>query len=582
MPNYPDSFKTEVAERNSIEDVVAEYVTLSKRSGSNRFGLCPFHNEKTPSFSVSPSKQIFHCFGCGKGGDVITFIREIEGLSYPEALEFLARRAGIPIPVADDDAESKKRARMYALNKDAARFYYERLVSPAGAPAQQYVMKRQISKTALRNFGLGFAPDTWSSLRDAMHTLGYSDSELFEADLIRKGRGGGFYDTFRNRLMFPVIDTSGRVIGFSGRILGDGEPKYLNTRETLVFNKGRNLFGLNLAKKSKAGYIILVEGNVDVVSLHQAGFDSAVASLGTALTDEQARIISRYTQEVILAYDSDGAGVKAAQRGIKILEKLDVKVKILRWEGAKDPDEYIKLKGAGAFRNLIEKSESQMDFRLLNIKNKYDITIPEQKVDYLKEATNLVAGFPGEVERQVYAAIVAEIADVAKDAVIKEVENRRKRLIRAAKAGAERDIRPEAAAQPPDRALHYENPKSAVGEEGIVRLLFLEPSLAPVIRADINPEDFTSDALRHIYETVLARIDSSRAVSPSLLSDELSTAEMSLLVRTIEKPEDLSSAQSTAADYIRTVKENNGRESGINDLRTIADSMKNKGKGYKT
>ena len=581
MPIYPDSFKTEVAERNRIEDVVSEYVTLSKRSGSSRFGLCPFHNEKTPSFSVSPDRQTYHCFGCGKGGDAISFIREMEGFTYPEALEYLAKRAGIPIPTVEDDAEAKKRARMYSLNKEAARFFYEQLNAPTGGKARQYIASRQISGPVAKNFGLGYAPDSWTSLYDAMRRKGYTDAELVDADLVRPNRRGGFHDSFRNRLIFPVIDTSGRVIGFSGRIIGDGEPKYLNSKDTLVFTKGRNLFGLNLAKKSKAGYIILVEGNVDVVSLHQAGFDSAVASLGTALTDEQARLISRYTEEVVLAYDSDGAGLKAAQRGIGILEKLSVKVKVLRWEGAKDPDDYIKLKGAGAFRNLIEKSESQIDYRLLNIRNKYDLNIPEQKVDYLKEATRLVASFPGAVERQVYAIRVAETVGVGQDAVIAEVENQRKRLINNAKKNESKAGRPEAIAQPPDRSLQYDNPKSAAGEEGVIRLLYLEPSLLSKVQAALEESDFTSDALRHFFRIFVRRIGEHRDISPTLLGDELTGPEMSLLVSITEKPETLSGASETLDDYIRTIKENNGSGEGGTDLKNLADKYKNKGKGYR-
>ena len=360
---FPESFLTELAERNDIEDVVGSYVRFTKRSGSNLFGLCPFHSEKTPSFSVSPDKQIYHCFGCGKGGSVINFIMEIENLSFPDAVEFLARRAGMEVP--DDrsgDDTRHKRERMLAINRDTARFFYEMLVSPQGKPAQDYIVRRKISPAMVKNFGLGFAPDTWDSLVKRLKSLGYSELEMFDAGLVRKGQKGGVYDTFRNRLMFPVIDVRGNVIGFSGRILGDGEPKYMNSPETLVFNKSQNLFALNLAKKSKNGYIILAEGNVDVVALHQAGFDCAVASLGTSLTPEQARLISRYAKEVVIAYDSDGAGQKASQRAIGILEKLDLKVKVLRMDGAKDPDEFIKLKGPDAFKNLIEKSENHVEY----------------------------------------------------------------------------------------------------------------------------------------------------------------------------------------------------------------------------
>ena len=289
------------------------------------------------------------------------------------------------------------------LNRDAARFYYEQLSTPAGQAARDYMARRRIGPATAKNFGIGFAPDSWDSLRKAMRAKGYSDFDMADAGLLKRGRSGGFYDTFRNRLMFPVIDVRGNVIGFSGRILGDGEPKYMNSPETLVFNKSRNLFALNLAKKSKSGYIILSEGNIDVVSLHQAGFDSAVASLGTSLTAEQARLLSRYTKEVIIAYDNDGAGIKAAQRAIGILEKLDIKVRVLRMSGAKDPDEFIQNKGPDAFRLLLEASEDQMDYRLRNILEQYDLNIDEQKVSFLREATNLVAECPNRLERQVYA-----------------------------------------------------------------------------------------------------------------------------------------------------------------------------------
>ncbi len=576
---FSESFLTELADRNDIVDVVSEYVRLGKRSGANYFGLCPFHNEKTPSFSVSPDKQIYHCFGCGKGGGVINFVMEIENLSFPEAVEFLARRVGMPVPQQENDAESKRRARLYAVNRDAALFFYSQLTAPSGERGREYMNNRRISPKTAKSFGIGYAPDTWDSLLKAMKAKGYSEYELAEADLIRKGKNGGFHDTFRNRLVFPVIDVRGNVTGFSGRILGDGEPKYLNSRETLVFNKGKLLFGLNLAKKSKNGYIILVEGNVDVVSLHQAGFDSAVASLGTSLTGEQARLISRYTNEVILAYDSDGAGVKASQRAIDILEKLDVKVRVLRWEGAKDPDEYIKNRGAGAFRNLIEKSESQVDYRLLNIKNRYDLTVPEQKVDFLKEATRLVASFPGAVERQVYSMRVAEIAGVSADAVIKEVEQQHRRMLSGARKALERESRPVNTAQPPERELKYSNPSSAVAEEGIVRLLYLEPSLAEEASSSITQEDFTSEALGHIYSILLHRIQNQRPVSTTVLAEELSSAEMSLLVNITSKPETLSNARSTLQDYIRTVRKLQ-EAAAVPDLRTLADRLKNNGKGY--
>ena len=579
---FPDNFINELVERNDIVDVVGSYVRLSKRSGANLFGLCPFHSEKTPSFSVSPDKQIYHCFGCGKGGGVISFIMDVENLSFPEAVEFLAKRAGMPMPEETNDAESRRRARMLALNKDAARFFYSQLSTDAGKSAVEYMQRRQISPQTATRFGLGAAPDTWDSLLRAMREKGYADEELFSAGLVRRGKSGGFYDTFRNRLMFPVIDVRGNVIGFSGRILGDGEPKYMNSPETLVFNKSRNLFALNLAKKSKSGYIILSEGNIDVVSLHQAGFDSAVASLGTSLTAEQARLISRYTNQVIIAYDNDGAGIKAAQRGIGILEQLDVKVKVLRLSGAKDPDEFIKLKGPEAFRKLLEGSEDQVEYRLRSVQDKYDLSADDQKVAFLKEASDLVAQLPGIAERQVYAMRVAAIASVPADAVTKEVEQRRRRLVsRARHDSIKQETQPERQAQNPMKNIRYENPASAVAEEGLIRLLYLEPGL---INSPDLPESeaFSSPALGRIYEVICRRLRQGDSVSASALGAALSSEDMSLLVSLLQKPENLSRSRDSLNDYIARINEQHrlkAQQAGGTDLRSLQQKYKET-KGY--
>ena len=580
---FPENFITELVERSDIVDVVSGYVRLSKRSGANQFGLCPFHSEKTPSFSVNAEKQIYHCFGCGKGGGVINFIMDIENLGYRDAVAFLARRAGMTMPEEQSDGESKKRARMLSLNKDAARFFYEQLSTPEGRRAGEYMAKRRISPATAKNFGLGYAPDTWDSLEKAMRAKGYSDFELLDAGLVRRGKSGGFYDTFRNRLMFPVIDVRGNVIGFSGRILGDGEPKYMNSPETLVFNKSRNLFALNLAKKSKSGYIILSEGNIDVVSLHQAGFDSAVASLGTSLTPEQARLLSRYTSQVIIAYDNDGAGLKASQRAIGILEKLDVKVKVLRMTGAKDPDEFIKAKGPDAFRMLLEGSEDQVDYRLRTVTEKYDLSVDEQKVEFLKEATELVAHLPGAVERQVYAMRVAALAGLGADVVTQEVERRHKRLVRRAYREEERQqSRPERQAQPVEKELRYDDPVSATAEEGVIRLLYLDPELAR--RCSLPAaEDFTAPALQHIYSALRGRLDRGEAVSTAGLGEALSGPEMSLLVGILQKPEQLSRSEGTLQDYIKIIQEQKELREQKNappDFQAIIKLQREKGKRY--
>ena len=575
----PEKFIQDLVDRSDIVDVVSGYVRLSKRSGANMFGLCPFHSEKTPSFSVSPDKQIYHCFGCGKGGGVISFIMEIENLSYPEAIAFLAKRAGMQMPEETDSAEGRKRSRMLSLNKEAARWFYSNLSKPEGAPAVAYIQRRGISPAMVKNFGLGAAPDSGFKLLDAMRDKGYSDQELFDAGLIKQNQNGNFYDAFRNRLMFPVIDVRGNVIGFSGRILGDGEPKYLNSPETLTFNKSRNLFAMNLAKKSKSGYIILSEGNIDVVSLHQAGFDSAVASLGTSLTPEQARLISRYTNEVIIAYDNDGAGLKASQRAIGILEKLDIKVRVLRMSGAKDPDEFIKSKGPEAFRKLLEGSENQMDYRLRAIREKYDLNVTEQKSDYLREAVELLARLPDEVRRQVYAMDLARELGLPPDVIVNDVERRRKRLVNASfKQTQKEQTRPEKLIQPASRELRYDDPASAAAEEGLIRLLYLEPALisAPGLPP---PEDFSAPGLGHIYAILRKRIENGQTVSTDHLAGELNGDELGLLVAILQKPEKLSRSRQSISDYINKIEERKQQRDGGTDLMALREQLKKK-KGY--
>ena len=577
---FPENFIQELTERSDIVDVVGSYVSLSKRSGANMFGLCPFHNERTPSFAVNPSGQFYHCFGCGKGGGVINFIMEIENLSYPDAVAFLAKRAGMQMPEESNDRESRKRARLLAANRDAARWFYEQLTTPEGKRCTDYMISRQISPTIAKRFGLGFAPERSGAFLSAMRDKGYTDWELIDADLMRKG-DHGFYGTFRNRLMFPIIDVRGNVIGFSGRTLGDSGAKYLNSRDTAVFNKGRNLFALNLAKKSKAGYIILSEGNIDIVALHQAGFDSAVASLGTALTPEQARLLSRYTGEVIIAYDNDGAGIKASQRAIGILERLDMKVRVLRLTGAKDPDEYIKTRGADAFRNLLEGSEDQLDYRLGAVTAKYDLSQDDQKVAFLKEATELLASLPGPVERQVYAIRVAGQAGVGQDAVIQEVERRRKALLRKAKRSEEQEFnRPERMAQPAAKELRYRNPVSAAAEEGVIRLLYLEPALCNEPELP-DAALFSSEALSRIYSVLRQKITDGDAVNIASLSGELSQEEMNLLVTILQKPEVLSNSRRAMQDYITRIREQyeRGSQSGEVDLNALRDRLRER-KGY--
>ena len=577
---FPENFIAELTERSDIVDIVSSYVQLSRRSGSNLFGLCPFHSEKTPSFSVSPDKQIYHCFGCGKGGGVINFIMEIENLSFPEAVEFLARRANMPLPEQTDSREARHRARLLELNKDAARFFYSQLSTPEGEKACDYMRRRQLSPSTARRFGLGYAPDSWEALTSAMLQKGYSQRELEELGLSHRSKRGSLYDTYRDRLMFPVIDVRGNVIGFSGRILGDGEPKYMNSPESIVFNKSRNLFALNLAKRSKSGYIILSEGNIDVAMLHQAGFDSAVASLGTSLTPEQARLISRYTEQVIIAYDNDTAGIKAAQRAIGILEKLDLKVKVLRLEGAKDPDELIKQRGAEAFRKLLEGSQDQVDYRLAQVLKDYDLSIDEQRVAYVRSAAELIARLPGPVERQVYAMRVGTQAQLPEAVVSQEVERQRKRLLASArKSQAREESRPRQGPPPgAGKARHYDDPASAAAEMGLLRLLFLDPGLVREPGLP-EPDRFTDPQLRNIYTALLSRLTEGRDTSTSAMAGELSPEEMSLLVSLLQAPEQLSRSRESLRDYIERIGQRQEEAAAAGDLRALANKYRQK-KGY--
>lgn len=574
---FSEVFLQELADRNDIVDVVSGYVRLNKKSGSNLFGLCPFHSEKTPSFSVNSDKQIYHCFGCGKGGGVINFIMEIENLSFPEAVEFLAKRAGMPMPEESrDDPAARRREQLLALNKDAARFFYDQFRSPAGRPAQDYAARRELTPATVKKFGLGYAPESWNSLTDAMKAKGYSEGLLLQAGLVRKGKNGGVYDTFRNRLMFPVFNVRGNVIGFSGRILGDGEPKYMNSPETPVFSKSHNLFAMNFAKKSKAGSVILCEGNVDVVSMHQAGFDNAVASLGTSLTPEQARLISRYVNEVIIAYDNDGAGQKATARAIGILEKLDVKTRVLTLNGAKDPDEFIKKFGPDAFRNLLDKSEDQVDYTLRNIRDRYDLTNAEGKLSFLQEAETFVAGFSGRAERELYAMRLADLVGVSADAVKQDVESVRKRLAGKNKRQAEKQEL-NLTGKSPVRSIRYDNTRSAMAEEGVIRLMYLDPQLFDRITPPA-PSEFTVPELGHIYETLW---DFSKTGQPSFatLSGVLSNDEISLLTTILQKPEVLSNGQQALSDYIHIIRQERQDAQPEEDLRNLAASLRNR-KGY--
>ena len=551
----PAQFIDELTARCDIADVVGDYVSLT-RKGGNMWGLCPFHGEKTPSFAVSPEKQIYHCFGCGKGGGVINFVMEIENLPFPDAVRLLAKRVGLEVPEERGSADfRKKRERMLALNREAARFFHAKLQEPVGQSGVDYLFgKRKLSRATATRFGLGMAPDGWDNLITAMAAKGYDKGELLDAGLVVKGQNGRVYDRFRNRVMFPIIDLRGDVIGFGGRVLDDGTPKYLNSPDTPVFNKGRNLFALNIAKKSKLGRIILTEGYMDTISLHQAGFDCAVASLGTALTPEHAQLLVRYTKEAVIAYDGDGAGVSAAQRAIPILEKTGMKVKVLRMQGAKDPDEFIKKFGPEAFAKLLDQSENHIEYRIEQIRRKHELTDDTQKVEFLKDAVGLIAGLHSPVEREIYGARCAEMAGISAEAMAQEVKRELSRRIKKEQKQQERkDLTPTIQLQPKERAFHYQNIRSARAEEGVIRLVILDPELFREA-GDLDPGRFSAPLLGKVYGLLKDRWAGGLSVSLASLAGDLESEEMGHLTGVLNQPESLQNGHQAMMDYIEIIE----------------------------
>lgn len=521
---FPPSFIDELLARNPIEDVVGQHVNL-KRSGGNLFGLCPFHGEKTASFSVAPDKGIYYCFGCHKGGGAINFMMEIEGLSYPDAVRALAKRAGMTVP-EDEQYQSRYRQqeRLWALMKEAGRFFHEQLYTPGGAECLAYVQKRGLSKAIVTRFGIGFAPNSWNALVDAMRKKGYTDQELQDADLVGE-KNGRIYDRFRNRLMFPIIDVRGNVVGFGGRVLDDSKPKYLNSNETVIFNKRKNLFGLNYAKKTKQDYMILVEGNIDVVTLHQFGFDNAIASLGTSLTEDHANLLSRYTEQVVLTYDSDEAGQRAAQRAIPMLEKVGIKVKVLNMKGAKDPDEFLQKFGADRFKMLLEDSSNRVEYQLNAIREKYNIAEDDQRIAFIHEAAELISTLGSAVQREVYGNRVAEAGKISVDAMKLEIGKAYKRRTAREKKRQEKiDLEPVKALQPKARSIRYDNIKSAMAEEGVIALVLKDPGLLD--KSTLSGEKFSVPLLGKVYDQLLARHKKGLEVSLGALAD-LTDEEMS-------------------------------------------------------
>ena len=572
----PEQFIDELVARSEISDVVSSYVSLKKK-GANLWGLCPFHSEKTPSFSVSQEKQIYHCFGCGKGGGVISFLMEIENLPFVDAVRLLAQRAGMEVPDASADDESrKKRARALAANRDAARFYHEYLKSPGGARVRDYIAQRQITPRTATRFGLGAAPDQWDGLIRALSEQGYTKLELFEAGLAVAGKNGGVYDKFRSRLMLPVIDVRGEVTGFTSRILpGEEGAKYLNTPETAVFKKGRLIYALNFAKSTKRPNLVLVEGNIDVITLHQAGFDNVVATMGTALTEEHARILARYTRELVLCYDNDPAGKKSTDRVLGILRNADLNVRVLQLPNAydaagnplkQDPDDFVKKFGPAAFEKCLSGSAGQNDYKLDTLQQRHDLSDEEGRLAFLREAVETVASLRSPIEREIYGNKAAAAAGVSAEAMAQEVKRELARRMKQAKKKQERrDLTPAVQLQPKERELRYANLRSARAEEGVLRLLLLESALFQET-AGLKPEQFSAPALAKIYGLLLRRHREGRSTQLAALAGELSPEEMNHLVSVMDQPESLAHSQQALRDYIEIIETEALKRSGTDQV----------------
>jgi len=560
---FPESFLQELKLRSDITEIASSYVNL-KRHGRNMVGLCPFHGEKTPSFNIYTENGSFYCFGCGAGGDVITFIMKIENLDYVEAVKFLAQRAGMEMPENTyDDSLSKLRMRIYEANREAARFFHATLLSQRGQSGLNYLRGRALSDRTIRHFGLGFADDDWNSLCNHLKNKGFSEYEIYSANLaFKRKNGNGIYDRFVNRVMFPIIDLRGNVIAFGGRIMTDEKPKYLNTSDTPVFKKSENLFSLNNAKSSGTRTLILCEGYMDVIALNQAGFTNAVATLGTALTNEQAVLMKRYADEVIICYDADGAGQKATARAIDILRNAGLPIKILTVPSGKDPDEFIRSKGENgpaAFKLLIEKCGNDIEYRLMKLKENYNLNTTDGKVAFLNEAVKIVATIESPIERDVFASKLCAELEIDKNAFLEQISKVKRRDRRENIKKETRQIQAELNGQSDKiNREHYKKPRSSSAEEALLVYLINNPDYANSISERVTPDKFSNSLIKRYYEYVLSKIKSGYEPLTSVSSD-FNSDEVSYLYKLISTTIPAASTREAVEEYINVINEESNK-----------------------
>lgn len=549
-----EAFLQELKFKTDIEDIISTYVTLRK-NGSTSKGLCPFHNEKTPSFTVYNDTQSFYCFGCGAGGDAVTFLKKIENLDYIDAVKLLAQRAGLQMPDDNsyDDSLSKKRRRVLEINREAAKFYYSYLISPQGRVGLDYFLSRGLSMNTIKRFGLGFAPDEWDGLLKHLKSKGYRPSEMVEAGVVKIGRNNNYYDTFKNRVMTPIIDVRGNVIAFGGRVLDDSKPKYINTSDTLVYKKTNELFALNLAKDSGKDNLILCEGYMDVIAMHQAGFTNAVAGCGTALTNEQVRLISRYAKEVILAYDADEAGQKALNKAVSLFKQTDIKVKIPALAGGKDPDEIIKKYGRDKFKGMLDGASNDTEFALLEIRKKYNVATSQGKIDFLNEALKVLAGV-SPIEQDIYISRLSDELSVDKSSIKIQLDSYVKKRVYRQKRNEYKTI-VDNSIRDSQRKSYDENVsiRQIKAEERIVGLLLRYPDCVNLAR-ELDNQILSSAFIKKVFSEIIKRLDAQLDIDLIHFSCVLTSDELGRLSGIIARTRESKDAKKEFKDCISIIQ----------------------------
>ena len=559
-----DDFLNELHMRCDIEDVVSGYVQLKKR-GKNFVGLCPFHNEKTPSFTVYPENGSFYCFGCGAGGEVVSFIRRAENLDFIEAVRFLCDRVGMTMPSDGfDDSLAQKRRKIYEMNREAARFFHECLLSEKGKTALQYYLDRGYTKKTITRFGLGYAPDEWRALLSHLREKGYSYEDAYEANLARKSEKDGktsFFDNFRNRVIVPIIDARGNIVAFGGRVLDNSKPKYINTADTPVYKKSLGVFGLNFAKNSKEKSLILVEGYMDAIALHQAGFTNSIACLGTALTGEMAHLLSRYADEILLAYDNDEAGQKATERAMKVFSSIGMKIRVIRLSGGKDPDEILKKFGAEKIRSLIDGAENEIEFKLLKARDGLDLESSDGKVKYLTLAADILSSEKNSIAVDVYSSRLAEELGVEKAAINARINQLKKKKTYSLQRKKYEEIQRDTLSKISKlRISTNTSVKSIRAQERIVTLIFENPDFYRAVKERLSSDFFSVPVLERIYKAISQRIEENASLDLTALCASLSDGELSEFVRLSKQGERFSGTKKELLDCIEVVESEKERE----------------------